>query len=84
MNDTNLIRTFARYIAEEVVALSTPRKQAHRLLSPREAAEYLRVSPAQLHRLKSEGRIKAVQDRPKARVQYDVADLDRYIEVLKN
>lgn len=76
-------RTIARHVAHELKD-TLPQPARGRLLTPKEAARYLRISDAQLHRLKAESRIKFVQDRKNARVFYDIADLDRYIDGLKD
>lgn len=83
MTFEDVARTIARHVAEELKQIM-PAQSAGRLLTPYEAAKYLRISEAQLHRLKSEERIRYVQDRKNARVYYDVADLNRYIDELKN
>jgi hypothetical protein len=79
----DVVRTIARHVAEELKAVM-PRQQQRRLLTSKEAASYLRISEAQLSRLKAESRVRFIQERKNARIYYDIVDLDRYIDEQKD
>jgi excisionase family DNA binding protein len=74
--------TFVDAIADAVAArLTTMQGRKQRLLDLDAAAEYLSLSDDAMRDLVAQGKIKPV--RPTRKVQFDVLDLDQFIEDLK-
>lgn len=62
--------------------MSPTTKPAKRLLTIREAAEYLGVKPCTIKKMRAEGELRAVV-RNSRNVRYDIRDLDAWIERAK-
>lgn len=73
-----LIDAIARSVVERIEFVRSRRK---RLYSLDEAAEYLGLSPDSVRELAQQQKLKTV--RPTKRLQFDIDDLDAFVEGLK-